>query len=465
MSRVLEARNKVFDTHVPVIIVGAGACGLVSALKAHDCGAEVLVLEQDETPSGSTALSSGFVPAAGTRFQTARGISDSPGQFARDLQYKSNSQACERLVHLAARSCGPALEWLADDHGLEWTVIEDFLYPGHSCHRMHAVPEKTGAAMMGRLLNAVEAASIPVATGARVSALFAEGRNVRGVEVSRSDGQTETIGCDAIVLACCGYGGNAELVSRHVPEMREALFFGHAGNRGDAYLWTKALGAAHRDMTGYQGHGSVATPQGVLITWALMMEGGIQVNENGQRFSDETRGYSEQASDVLNQPGGIVWDVYDTRIHELGLGFEDYRQAVETGAIRSGDDLAGLCQVTNLPEEEMAATLEAIEDARLGRAADMFGREFSKTTPLRPPYFAVKVTGAMFHTQGGAMIDETARVVDEQGKPLGNICAGGGAACGVSGPEASGYLSGNGLLTAIAFGSIAGQTAAKMTAN
>ncbi len=464
MSRVLDARNKAFDAHVPVIIVGAGACGLVSALKAHDCGAEVLVLEQDETPSGSTALSSGFVPAAGTRFQAACGISDSPKQFAQDLQHKSNNKASEPLVQLAARSCGPALEWLADDHGLEWTVIGEFLYPGHSCHRMHAVPEKTGAAMMGRLLNAVEAAGIPVATGARVSALFAEGKNVRGVEVSRSDGKTETIGCNAIVLACCGYGGNAELVSHHVPEMREALFFGHAGNRGDAYLWTKALGAAHQDMSGYQGHGSVATPHGVLITWALMMEGGFQVNENGQRFSDETRGYSEQASNVLSQPGGIVWDIYDTRIHELGLGFEDYRQAVEAGAIRTGDDLADLCRVTNLPKKEMAATLEAIEDARLGRMGDIFGRDFSKNPPLVAPYFAVKVTGAMFHTQGGALIDEEARVVDENGNPLGNICAGGGAACGVSGSEASGYLSGNGLLTAIAFGAIAGETAAGLAA-
>jgi hypothetical protein len=28
---------------------------------------------------------------------------------------------------------------------LEWIVLDDFLYPGHSRHRMHAVPEKTGA--------------------------------------------------------------------------------------------------------------------------------------------------------------------------------------------------------------------------------------------------------------------------------------------------------------------------------
>jgi glycine/D-amino acid oxidase-like deaminating enzyme len=51
---------KRFDTRVPVVIVGAGACGLVAALAAKDRGADVLVLERDRAPSGSTALSSGW---------------------------------------------------------------------------------------------------------------------------------------------------------------------------------------------------------------------------------------------------------------------------------------------------------------------------------------------------------------------------------------------------------------------
>ena len=69
--------------------------------------------------------------------------------------------------------------------------------------------------------------------------------------------------------------------------MRDAQYFGHAGNTGDAVLWGQALGAKLLHMTGYQGHGSVAHPHGVLITWAVIMEGGFQVNVMGERFSDE----------------------------------------------------------------------------------------------------------------------------------------------------------------------------------
>ncbi|MDA0342432.1 MAG: FAD-binding protein, partial [Proteobacteria bacterium] len=82
-----------------------------------------------------------------------------------------------------------------------------------------------------------------------------------------------------------------------------------------------------------------------------------------------------------------------------------------------------------------------------------------------PPYFAAKVTGALFHTQGGLSIDSSARVLRQDRSALPNLFAGGGAAVGVSGSSVHGYLSGNGLLTAVSLGRIAGQAAAKRVQN
>lgn len=70
----------------------------------------------------------------------------------------------------------------------------------------------------------------------------------------------------------------------------------------------------------------------------------------------------------------------------------------------------------------------------------------------------MKVTGALFHTQGGLDIDPvTARVRKAGGGVFANLHAAGGAACGVSGRGDSGYLSGNGLLSATVLGYIAGR--------
>jgi len=74
----------------------------------------------------------------------------------------------------------------------------------------------------------------------------------------------------------------------------------------------------------------------------------------------------------------------------------------------------------------------------------------------------VEVTGALFHTQGGLAVDRAARVLTTQGACLPNLFAAGGAAAGVSGSRASGYLSGNGLLTATVLGRIAGESAAAL---
>lgn len=459
----IDARD--FALHVPIVVVGAGACGLVAALAARDAGAEVLVLERDAQPAGSTALSSGFIPASGTRFQRARGVEDSPERMIADVQRKNHGTADRALVEAICRASGPTIEWLADRHGVPWTLVEGFLYPGHAALRMHAVPEKTGAALMAALQRAATAASIDILTSAHVTTLYADAaKRVRGIALARPNGAMEEVGCDALILACSGFGGNAEMVREYLPDIARARYFGHTGNQGDAVTWGTALGAAVKDMTAYQGHGSVATPHGVLITWALMTEGGVQVNAAGRRFSNEHEGYSEQCLPVLAQPGGVAWDIYDERLHRLGMEFEDYRQAMALGAVKRGatvDELAAAC---GLPTDALRATFAEVETFANGAASDPFGRDFRAKARLVAPYYAIKVAGALFHTQGGLAVDIEARVLDTDGRPLPNLFAGGGAACGISGPHVSGYLSGNGLLTAVVLGRFAGRSAAAIAA-
>ncbi|MGP1396251.1 MAG: FAD-dependent oxidoreductase [Inquilinaceae bacterium] len=459
---VRPAANVTFEATVPVLIVGAGACGLIAALAAREQGAEVAVLERDPVPSGSTALSAGLIPAAGTRFQRARGIEDTAQAFAADIQAKTKGRADAAMVAQIAAQSGPTVDWLADRAGIPFEIIEDFRYPGHSAPRMHGLPDRTGAALLARLRAAAEAAGIDILTDATVTTLFAEpnGRVV-GVEMARPDGTVERIGCGALILACNGYGGDPDMVRTNMPEMANAIYFGHTGNRGDAVRWGRALGAATRHMGSYQGHGSVAHPHGILISWATITEGGIQVNAAGQRFADESRGYSEQAVDVLAQPGGVAWTVYDARIEAIARQFEDYRQAEAAGAIRRAKIVAELETAIGLPAGSLSATLEEVAAVAGSGRPDRFGRRFDRDRLLVPPYAAVRVTGTLFHTQGGLVVDGRARVLRPDGRPLPNLYAGGGAACGVSGPSADGYLSGNGLLTAVVLGRLAGQEAAR----
>jgi fumarate reductase flavoprotein subunit len=239
----------------------------------------------------------------------------------------------------------------------------------------------------------------------------------------------------------------------------DALWFGHSGNEGDAVLWGEALKAELVDMSGHQGHGSVASPHGILITWATIMEGGFQVNARAERFSDESHGYSEQAANVLRQPDGKAWTIFDARIAAVARQFEDFQNAEAQGAIVSADSIAGLAEKLGLPAAALEAVASEVETLKAGRGTDRFGRDFAGAPPLVAPFCAVRVTGALFHTQGGLRVDAEARVLRADGRALPNLYACGGAAVGVSGAQASGYLSGNGLLTAVALGEIAGRAA------
>jgi len=454
---------KEFATSASIVIIGAGAAGLCAALAAREAGAEVLVLERDSLPRGSTALSAGLIPAAGTRFQKVLDVSDSPALFASDIIRKAHGEADATIVDSVTQKAGAAIEWLADRYGLPFSLVHNFNYPGHSARRMHGLPSRSGIELIDRLRQASDESAVPLVLNATVTALFVHpSSRIGGVEITRPDGSRDRLGCQAVILACSGYGGAADLVAHHIPEMRGAVYFGHPGNRGHAVRWAEALDAKLVHMSGYQGHGSVAHPHGVLVTWAVIMEGGFQVNKSGARFSDESKGYSEQAAIVLAQPDGIAFDIFDERIAAIARQFADFQQAEACGAIVEASTVAELATRLNIPAAAIAQSFAEVEEAKRAGTKDSFGRSFVGASPLLSPFKAAKVTGALFHTQGGLAVDAEARVLDRQGAALPNLFAAGGAAAGVSGSRASGYLSGNGLLTAVVFGRLAGQGAAEL---
>lgn len=440
-----------FDLNCETLIIGAGACGLVAALSAREAGQQVLVIEADPISRGSTALSAGLIPAAGTSFQQKAGIRDTATLFANDIQSKAKGENEQALVDTLAENAAQVIDWLAADHGLPFSVVTDFDYPGHSRRRMHGLPTRSGGELIDALRGACEKAGLDIVYNRRARTLYRDDGRICGAAVITPDAGIEHIGCQKLILACNGFGGNRTLVEELTPEIKDAVWFGHDGNRGEAILWGRSLDADLRHLEAYQGHGNVAHPHGILITWATMTEGGFQVNLAGKRFWNEAQGYSEAARVVLSQPEGVAFAIFDTRIAAIARQFEDFKNAEAVGAVHSGDTIEDLAQSLGLPAKNLAGTLADISNGQ----PDAFGRTFSSAS-LSAPFLGVRVTGALFHTQGGLRTDNNARVLNTKGAIIPDLFAGGGAACGVSGSKDDGYLSGNGLLSAVVLGRIAG---------
>jgi fumarate reductase flavoprotein subunit len=144
------------------------------------------------------------------------------------------------------------------------------------------------------------------------------------------------------------------------------------------------------------------------------------------------------------------------------LRFVRYRDAVDAGVVKKAASVAALAKTTRLPPATLARTMNEVREAIGGAQRDRFGRDYSSRPQLQAPFYAVQVTGALFHTQGGLVVDPKARALRADGRPFPNLFAGGGAARGLSGPGSWGYLSGVGLMMATTLGRLAGESAAKL---
>ncbi len=447
-----------WDMETGLVVVGAGACGLMAAFAAARRGVEVLLLEKNTRLGCNAELASGSIPAAGTRYQKAAGIEGTPEQMAEDILRKNRGQADPEIVRALCRKSVEVIDLLADEVGLALTLNTDAGRSGFSFLRLHNPPGRTGGPLiralhdaLGRFPNATFADETPGA------GLVSDAQGaVTGVLAGPSG--AERIGAQKVILACDGFGANKEMLRRFIPEMAGVEYIGTHNNTGEGIRWGVELGAATAHMSGYQGHGYVCAGYGTRLAPEIPQLGGIFVNTDGERFARDDQGYSEFARVVLGQPGGVAIGLFDQRIYDVVAHTDHFKDTVASGALRSAGTIEELAAAFRLDPARLRA---AVEDYNAGalRGEDRFGRKsFGK--PLEAPYYGAKVTGALAHTQGGLRVDVHARVLRPDGTVIPNLYAGGGTAAGISGDGPDGYLSGNGLLSALGLGLIAGEHAA-----
>lgn len=450
-----------WDAETDILVVGGGGGGLVAAITARDSGAEVALVEKCGRLGGNTALSSGSVPGAGTRYQRAAGVEDSPDLMAEDILRQTKGTAPEHLVRLLARESALLVEWLIDDLGIPLEFVPDLKKVGHSVPRTHAPRGRQGITLFEALERIAGDRGVLISPGNPVCGLISDNNGrVAGALIGQSRRQ-DRIRARKIILACNGFGANKGLLRRYIPEVAQAPYFGHPGNTGDGIEWGLALGARLRNMGSYQGHASVSHPQGALMTWGAVECGGFMVNEKGARFVNESLGYSGCASAVLAQPDRFAFVVFDQRIHEyLERKMQDFRDIVAFGGARTGQDIGKLSAAYGIDGAALAKTLATYNAAARGVEDDPLGRRAFGDAPLRPPYTVVRVTAGLFHTQGGLEVDENAQPIRQDGTAIDNLYAVGGTAVGISGSDGGkGYCSANGLLAALGLGRVAGRHA------
>lgn len=449
-----------WDLSVDVLVVGAGGAGLAAAIQAHDLGAVVAIAEKLERPGGNTAISTGSIPGAGTRFQRAAGITDSGDLFAKDLLALSGSHDADHLVPLLAGRSAELVEWLRDKADIRLDIITDYKHVGHSVPRLHAPSSRKGEDLTHDLLAAVAKRDIPLALSSPVVRLEKDASGVVAGAVTReASGKEARIGAKKIILCANGFGNDAKLVAEFCPEIAGAMYVGARGSEGEAVRWGRELGAKFGNMRSYQGYATVIYPHGELLSWTTIEKGAILVNEHGERFGNEPIGYSGFAAAVKTQ-SGVVTAIFDQAIYDIAAKEPWFKEILDYGAAKKADSVEQLAAAIRVDAKWLADTVAGYNDAAGGKIKDPHGRTDFGVAPLKAPFWHTRIVPALLSTQGGLMIDSEGHVLDAGDRPIANLFATGGSVAGISGREGGvGYSSGSGLLHAIGLGWIAAQTA------
>lgn len=431
-----------WDTEVDVAVVGGGACGIMTALRAaRDPNLVVAVFEKSAREGCNAAISSGSLAAGGTRFQAAAGIDDSPERHADDILRASGDEEWRPVVEALCAAAPEFVEWIADT-GYPIEIGTDMPRAGMSAPRLHTDTGRLGGGRLMRHLRGLLEGhdNIAFVDEAPVVDLVSGNGEVAGVVVSQN-GTSQRVRAGAVVLAADGFAADRTLVEQHLPHLGTPFYGGVSTSTGDALGWALRFGGRLRNMGAGLRSGLVVVDHGTRVSPALQFNGAVLVNLDGERFVDEeSKGYSSLAGILQQQPGERAAMIWDATAMAATRESEMMRECLAAGAVHDRPAI-----------EDLAASL--------GRTVAETGRALTPLPGRRrltAPFHFAWVTHGLLATQGGLVIDPSGRVLDGEGEPVPGLYAGGGTACGLAGPHSDGYMSGNGLLSAFGMGWIIG---------
>ena len=431
-----------------VLVIGGGGAGICAALSAAEQGARVIIAEKMGYFGGATIMSSGKIPAVGTRLQAERGVSDSIGACAMDIFRPSNYSVRPDLVYTVVENSNDIIEWTAE-RGVVWT-LDETLYFGQTAHRMHTA-DGTGAGLVNPLVAAMDAeAAIEQLLDCPLQGLLIDDDAVVGAYYD--DG---VITARATVLATSGFGNNPQMLSQYCPEAVPAVPVVAPGATGEGILWAAELGAALQNMGAYQGHAFHCIDNGTTGEQGIANNGGIMVNLEGNRFMNEYGGYSELSPHVLAQTDHVAFLCFNDIQAQKSAKLAGWQEA---GIVYMGQTATDLADAIGVPAERLAATFADYQEG-IEKGEGRFNRT-KLPEHFDGPYYAVRQTGEIRHTQGGAVTDVVGHVLRADGTPIKGLYAAGGCTEGYSSRGGAAYMSGNGLIQALVYGKLAGACAA-----
>ena len=477
-----------------VLVVGSGGGCVTGAYTAAREGLDVLLIESTDKFGGTTAYSGGggvWFPCNPVlqRAGTDDTIDDALTYYRAVVGDRTPRDLQETFV----RGGAPLIEYLEQDPTIKFVPLPWPDYYGKAPKarldgqrhiaakplKVAAAPELRdeirgpldtdrlgaqtppdyfvgGRALIARFLTAIK--QYPNASLRRDTALVelvvADGRVV-GAVVDSWGTRTAIRTRRGVLLAAGGFEGNDELRRRYGVPGHARDTMGGPGSLGQALQAGIAVGADTDLLDQAWWSPGMTHPDG-RSAFALWFTGGIFVNQDGNRFVNESRAYDRAGREIIAQlqDGSVTlpyWLIYDDREGEVppvkaaNVAIVETEKYVAAGLWHTADTLEELAVKIGVPGAALAATVDRFNgfaaagvDEDFGRGDEAFDRAFSGgASPLvpvdRPPFHAAAFGISDLGTKGGLRTDSAARVLDTSGDPIPGLYAAGNTMAAPSG--------------------------------
>ncbi|BBZ11938.1 FAD-binding protein [Mycobacterium branderi] len=483
-----------WDEECDVLVAGSGGGGVTGAYTAAREGLDVILIEATDKFGGTTAYSGGggvWFPCNPVLMRA--GVDDTLEDALEYYHAVVGDRTPRELQETYVRGGAPLIEYLEHDSGLKFEMLPWPDYFGKAPKarldgRRHIAakplpvlqaPELRemvrgpldadrlgapqpddyfigGRALIARFLKATE--KYPNASRRLNTALIelvVENGAVTGAIVETAGEPRAIRAHRGVLLAAGGFEGNEKLRRKYgVPgAVRDTM--GSCGNLGQAHQAAIAVGADTDLMDQAWWSPGLTHPDG-RSAFALWFTGGIFVNQDGNRFVNESAAYDRIGRTVIADlaNGSITlpyWMVYDDKegrvppVKATNVSMVEPDKYVAAGLWHTADTLDGLAAKIGVPAQNLAATVARFNgfaaggvDEDFGRGDEAYDRAFSGgESPLvsidRPPYHAAAFGLSDLGTKGGLRTDTAARVLDTSGTIMRGLYAAGNTMAAPSG--------------------------------
>ena len=442
-----------------IVVIGAGLSGVTAAMAAAETGASVTVLEKGSTVGPPRHAQFFF----NSRVMKAEGIElDLDAAIFEFMKETGLVNVDQSVVRTYVYKSGEVVDWLTDilaDASIQVTLMSaeqgnslKYLayWPHYPTGHLFGFPGRNYMAVFMKYAQNKGAEFRFKTPGVRL--IKGENGRVNSVIGRNADGDYLQFNArKGVILSTGGFGRDPEMMERYVPLSDcFAWNFSEKTCTGDGHKMAMWVGADMDEVSsGYLfGGNSPVKSLHPLAGWAyypavaaLPM---LYVNKAGNRcMNEEVNLFCMNSGNAfLNQPGGIVWSVWDSRWESrlppaeyLGEGVfatntqQQLEKDLTEGITLKAATIEELAGKTNIPLDGLQSTIARYNElCKGGKDVDYLKSPAWMARIDTPPYYAARIGASICGTTGGVKINDKLQALDKDAMVIPGLYATGDAA-------------------------------------